>query len=294
MTSSVDTNQLTTIPSKLTDCVYILPSADDSGRFKLGVTSRLAARVASLRQSDGPLDLDRAVVVAAKDRRAAFDLEGVLKTVFDAPVWRTAADGPAYNGSSEWYTAATLEPMVALVGEMIARDERCGVRRFAFQPRTPWLAAWCEQARGVRRVRRWTEEELSAENARMLARAEGNFARLQAWMAARQDALVEVRVSAADGAAGVGRVFLFAGDERTVMDGMVDEEFVKFCLVSRRHTWGAVTFSFLGSAGPDPVRPGAYGVAWMVTEAFGQAAGFSPGLDALLTRIKGWICRESF
>ena len=97
MTSSIfDPSHASAVPS--TACLYLLHSAVDAGKVKLGVTDHLATRLDSLRLSFGAFDLSRSVLVAAQTRRAAYDLENALKTVFAAPAWRVPY-GPQVPGS---------------------------------------------------------------------------------------------------------------------------------------------------------------------------------------------------
>ena len=260
MTSSIlDPSHGSAFPS--TACIYLLRSAVDAGKMKLGITNHLAARLDSLRQSFGPLDLSRSVVIGAKTRRAAYNLENALKMVFAGPAWRVPngpqGPGPIHaqtcNGHTEWYAAHAAEPMVAFVEEIIKRDEASGTDRFRIERGAERLEAWCQRAPSARARIRLSDGERAADAEARLAESEKNFRRVQAWMEVRRDHLIDIRPSLPGREELLGRVFTLRLSP--VTDGRADEaarmdweELVSACLVTYRYDHGCGTVSYFGGA----------------------------------------------
>ncbi len=300
MTSSIYPFQNPASP--LTAYVYLLRSAVHGGRFKLGVTNHLAARIDSLHKTYGEFDLDHSTIVAARSRRAAFDLEGMLRVAFHAPSWRVdwnaqlsgSVPSQLCNGATEWYDIKAYEPMIAFVGDMMQRDESCGYNRFELCRGTHWLQPWCYHVLATRKRRRKLDPGLCADAQVLSAENEANFRFVQAWVEERRRQLVEVRPLSTDGEQRWGRALVFADLPQTNFEGNVYNDvdpsnLASSCLVSYCHAQGQGAFSYFGGMTAKEEPPFTYHVELMITTAFERAVANCPALGDLSARIKAWL-----
>ena len=125
-------------PGTSRPCVYLLVSREEPEVFKLGITGDLPTRVASLASSFGACEPAASALVRTRHLRAALRLERLLQTAFDAARWRTVGPRPGGrgergNGYTEWYRREALEEMLRLVADLIVRDAKVDVERFAIE-----------------------------------------------------------------------------------------------------------------------------------------------------------------
>lgn len=286
-------------------CVYLLVSAANPTTCKLGFTSHLAARLDSLRQSNGKFDLDRSVVVTAKSRRAALALETVLKTAFIAPHWRAGSKSPEikpanfrhHNGSSEWYDMRAFQPMVAFVGEMIARDKACGLDRFHLVSGGGRLAAWYEGLRQGQGRGRKSQHSSEAEAMNRLTRSEANFAWVQAWIEARRERLIEVHTTISADGRTTKRTFVFRASSEDDFSGRYDldqerDELASHCWVFYRRgtVRGAISYFDREQWWEETSH---YVVEFAMTPRFDELAGHNPLFADLVSRLRAWLAGPS-
>ena len=279
--------------------VYQLVSRQHPGAFKLGVTLRPAMRFNALHKRFGEFDLQASSLVAATSRRAALDLEGVLRAAFSAPGWRvkpqlppakTARPKPS-DGDNEWYLLRALEPMTNLIGGMIEQDRNCTFHRFDLvqniQDSPIWQKHLCNA--GVQ-TRFRTAKDIELDAKERLEQSAVNFETVQAWMEQRRQQLVSVTPFVCDAQGNRRRTFVYRA--QNVPDSASDEvagegwdDLAGACIVSYRTERGYTNFTYFAGVTLPSADGSTYRVEFLLTPSFARAADECPPLRDLLTRI---------
>ncbi len=291
-------------PASLSNAyVYLLVSQQYPGAYKLGVTMHPAMRFDALSQRFGALDLQASLLVVTTNRRAALDLEGILRAVFSAPAWRIKPQLPPTkkarpqpsNGDNEWYRMGAFELMRSFISGMIEQDKNCAFHRFHLvrniQDSDLWREHLCNA--GVQtRFRTITDAELDAKE--KLEQSEANFEAVQAWMQKRRHQLVSVTPFTSDSQGNRQRTFVYRAE--AMLDSAPDEfdseggeDLASLCIVSYRSEHSHVSFSYLGGVTMPITGAVTYSVEFLVTPSFARAASDCPLLHDLLTRIVNWL-----
>ncbi len=282
--------------------LYLLASRREPETFKVGITRRPAMRFEALTKRFGDFDLEASVLVVAKNRRAALDLEAILKSVFAAPVWRaeppvaTAKKGRGKHsdGDTEWYRSRAFEPMVGFVTALAEHDGCCDLHRFSVVRNIQDCDLWRDHLRNLGVQTRFRSPADVARKAQeALIRNEVNFASVQKWMEQHRHKLVSATPVTGDANGNRQRTFVYRDDDshgaNSDEPGSWGEDgLASACVVSHVSEHGSKHFTYFG--GSTMTADGSTSsVEFMLTPSFTRAATDCPALSDLLTRIEDWL-----
>ncbi len=197
--------------------MYLLVSRDQPEVFKLGITSDLPTRVASLALHFGACNPGASALIRTGHLQVALRLERLLQTAFDASKWRTMgppSNGKVHrgNGYTEWYHRETLEEMLLVVSDLIARDTKVGVERFAIERDLSCFLRKPERegldgAEGTGRPR--SRARVEADGRARWEQGEVAFQRLQEFIEERRGRVLSADLPTVDARGCLRRAFTF-------------------------------------------------------------------------------------
>ena len=299
--SSSTPHQAVTLPPGAA-YLYLLVSQQEPEACKLGVAKRPAMRFDALTKRFGPFDLQASLLVVAKNRRAALDLEGLLQTVFAAPSWRVQPQVAAgkngrtrrTDGDTEWYRMAAFEPMANFIDALAEHDYGCDLHRFKAIRNIQDSGLWQEHLRNAGVQTRYRSAgDLALATQKKLAQNETRFAAVQAWMQQHRHQLVSVTPFTCDREGNRRRTFVYRGDDTLAFEsdeaGTGDwEDLAASCVVSHVSERGCKSFTYFGAV-TAAADASTYRVEFLLTPSFAQEATDCPSLGDLLTRIEDWL-----
>ncbi len=180
-------------PGERPSYLYLLLSRECPDRIKMGITDSLSARITTLQNIFGGLNLGASWLVRASSRHEAVGLERTLKYLYGYALnWRAEpprarTPGAASNGHDEWYQFRALTPMLGSIGHVI---EHCGKREHLFpsQGVPAPTAPLQDNTREERQLLRQQREEQRARE--QMAESEAGFQFMRRWFATRSERLL--------------------------------------------------------------------------------------------------------
>ncbi len=298
--SSTPPQALTPLPGAA--YLYLLVSRQEPEAFKLGITGHPAMRFDTLTKRFGEFDLQASVLVAAKSRRAARDLERLLQSVFVAPGWRVkptlaaAKNGRrlSSDGDTEWYRMSAFKAMVNFVVALAEHDYGCDLHRFEVVPSIRNSSLWREHLcnAGVQ-TRFRTSANVALEAQARFEKNEMSFEAVQAWMQGHRHQLASATPLAIDAQGNRRWAVVFRGDD--TLGSTLDEvgeggwdDLVSACVISHTSERGTASHTYLGGTTIDSDMS-TYSVEFLITPALTQEATDCPSLGGLLTRVENWL-----